>query len=107
MKHTTNHDNKQTLKTSTPKKGYVITTETAALLDCVRANDELLNKIAKIVGTLYGTGVTDGVDILDKMIAPYLEHCTAITNMLYEEIRRRVDENLGDIANTNADCIEI
>lgn len=101
-----NHSNAAALKTATPKNGYKVTPETAAILDCVRATDELCTRIIEMLRLVNGNAC--GEDIADTEILPYIEHTNAITDLLHKELQTRLVDNLGDVANCcNPDGINI
>ena len=101
-----NHSNAAALQTATPKNGYKVTPETAALLDCVRATDELHGRITAALQQLYGDIETEA-DVVTQKAQPYLEHTNAITDLLHEELRTRLTDAVGDVNNRNADSINI
>lgn len=89
---------KQTTNQPAAQPRYELTPETAAVIDCMRQASNLYDAIIAAVvpcHTINGNTIINGEDITDEIVAPYLQHINAITELLQKEVTGRIEDAVG------------
>lgn len=80
----------------TGARDYKVGAPTAAILDCITAASDLYDKITEALALRYNP------DRADEKAMAYNNHICAIVDLLHEEVKGQLIDNLGDMRNSHS-----
>lgn len=84
--------------TPTTKRDYKVSAATAAICDAIITMQEAYDTITEALALRYGD-----VEKAEEYAVKYNDAITNIIDMLHNEIKGQLIDNLGDMRNTNTD----
>lgn len=88
----------KTTTTNTPKEApqgcYKVSADTAAIIDCIRAANELYGKILDVMYLLYDAKEV-AQDLAAEHADKYLTAINGINDMLYNEVKERIADGIS------------